>query len=197
MNIFLLRHGETEHNMKKLYYGKLDALLNEQGIKQAEIVKERLKNIRFNAVYTSEMKRAVDTAKIVLKDKKYKIIKDSRINEMDLGIFEGKSYKEIEKLYPEEWKNWCENWKEFAPPKGESFIQFYGRIKSFFEDILKLKEENILIVTHGGVIKNIYSYIMEENLDMFWKFGTKNGDLAIVKYEYGNLYLDSIVHAEK
>ena len=124
------------------------------------------------------------------------IIKDKRINEMNLGVFEGKNYEENQRDYPEEWKRWTEDWKSYAPPKGESYIEFYNKIKGFIEDIIKQNDEDILIVTHGGVIKSIYAYILGENLDLFWKFGTKNGDLTLIKYEYGNFYIDSIVHAE-
>lgn len=196
MNIYLLRHGQTESNSKKVYYGKLDVELNVKGKAQCEAIGKRLKDIPFNKVYTSTMKRAVQTAEIALSAKKYEFIKDERINEMNLGEFEGKNYEENQKNYPEEWKKWTEDWKGYAPPNGESYIEFYNRIKNFIEDIIKHDDENILIVTHGGVIKSIYAYILGGNLDVFWKFGTKNADLTLIKYEYGNFYIDSIVHCE-
>lgn len=196
MNIYLLRHGQTESNSKKVYYGKLDVELNVKGKAQCEAISKRLKDIPFNKVYTSTMKRAIHTAEIALSAKKYEFIKDERINEMNLGEFEGKNYEENQKNYPEEWKKWTEDWKGYAPPNGESYIEFYNRIKSFIEDIINQEDENILIVTHGGVIKSIYAYILGENLDVFWKFGTKNADLTLIKYEYGNFYIDSIVHCE-
>ncbi|WP_027624237.1 alpha-ribazole phosphatase [Clostridium lundense] len=196
MNIYLLRHGQTESNSKRVYYGKLDVELNDEGKTQCEAAGKRLKNISFNKVYTSGMKRAIQTAEIALYGKKVELIKDERINEMNLGDFEGKNYEENESQYPEEWKKWTEDWKGYAPPKGESYIEFYNRVKNFIEDIIKLEHENILIVTHGGVIKSIYAYILGENPDLFWKFGTKNGDLTLIKYEYGNFYIDSIVHCE-
>lgn len=197
MNIYLLRHGETESNNKKVYYGKLDVELNQRGKAQSEAAGSKLKGIKFNKVYTSTMKRAVQTAQVAVKNKECEFIKDERINETNLGVFEGKNYEENQRDYPEEWKKWTENWKSYAPPKGESYIEFYNRIKSFIEDIIKQDDENILIVTHGGVIKSIYAYILGENLDLFWKFGTKNGDLTLIKYEYGNFYIDFIVHCEE
>ncbi|PRR78288.1 Phosphoserine phosphatase 1 [Clostridium liquoris] len=197
MNIYLLRHGETESNSKKVYYGKLDVELNQKGKAQSEAAGSKLKEIKFNKVYTSTMKRAVQTAQIAVKNKECEFIKDKRINEMNLGVFEGKNYEENQRDYPEEWKRWTEDWKSYAPPKGESYIEFYNKIKGFIEDIIKQNDEDILIVTHGGVIKSIYAYILGENLDLFWKFGTKNGDLTLIKYEYGNFYIDSIVHCEE
>lgn len=194
MNLYFVRHGETEHNKNKYYYGSLDVKLTEKGILQAERATELLKDIKFDKVFVSERKRAVKTAEILLKSRQYNLTKDARINEMNFGAFEGKSYEKIQELYPKEWKTWCEDWKNASPPGGESYVEFYHRIKSFMDDIIKLDEDNVLIVTHSGVIRSIYCYVLDGNLDYFWSFGSKNGDISIVKYEYGNLYIDSITH---
>lgn len=194
MNLYFVRHGETEHNKKKCYYGSIDVNITNRGILQAEKGAEKLKNINFNKVYASELKRTSQTASILLQKKQYDLIKDKRINELNFGIFEGKSHEEIREMYSEEWKLWCDDWQNFVPPEGESYIQFYTRIKSFMDDILKLNEENVLIVAHGGVIRSIYCYLLGGNLDFFWNFGSENGDITIIKYEYGNLYIDSITH---
>lgn len=190
MNIYLVRHGETEKNTLKKYYGNLDVGLNERGKVQCEYLREKLKNIEFNKVYTSKMKRTIETADIILQDRNHEIIKDNRLNEMSMGDFEGKDHKELEKLYPKEWKAWCEYWKECSPPKGESYREFYLRVKEFIEEVLKEDVENILIIAHGGVIKSIYTYILGEDFDIFWKVSSRNGELSLIKYEYGNLYLE-------
>lgn len=194
MNLYFARHGETVHNKNKCYYGSIDVDITENGILQAEKGSELLRNIDFNKVYVSEMKRTVQTANILLKDKQCSLIQDKRINEINFGVFEGKGYNELEKLYSKEWKLWCSDWKGFTPPQGESYIEFYARIKSFMDDILKLDEDNVLIVTHSGVIRSVYCYLLDGNLDFFWKFASQNGDVTLIKYEYENLYIDSIVH---
>lgn len=194
MNLYFVRHGETEYNKSKLYYGKIDVSITQAGIIQAKKASQILKNISFNRVYVSEMKRTEQTAKIILDNKKCTMIKDSRINERNFGEFEGKSYDKIKDRFPEKWKLWCEDWKNTVPPEGESYIQFYSKVKDFMDNILKLKDDNILIVTHSGVIRSIYCYILDGNLDIFWKFASKNGDITLIKYEYENLYIDSISH---
>jgi alpha-ribazole phosphatase len=194
VNLYFVRHGETEKNKSKCYYGSLDVDLTEKGILQAEKAGELLNNINFSKIYVSEKKRAVKTAKILLKDKQYELITDIRINERDFGEFEGKNYEEFKQLYPKELEVWCADWKNISPPKGESYIQLYERVKNFMNDILKLEEENILIVGHGGVIRSVYCYVLGGNMDYFWNFGSNNGDISIIKYEYGNLYIDSITH---
>lgn len=194
MNLYFVRHGETEHNKNKCYYGRTNISITETGIIQSKKVLEILKDINFNKVYLSDMKRAEETADIITNNRGYNTIKDSRINERDFGVFEGKNYDEIRELYPDEWKLWCEDWKNTSPPKGESCVEVYSRVKDFMDDILKSNEENILIVTHSGVIRSVYCYVLGSNIDFFWKFGSKNGDITVLKYEYKNLYIDSIIH---
>lgn len=193
MNLYFVRHGETEANNKKLYYGRMDINLTTQGITQAEKISGLLGNIDFDRVYVSEKKRALKTARIIIKDTSKKFIVDRRINEMDMGEFEGKSYQNIEKLYPEEWKIWCSDWKNAIPPGGESYVQFYLRVKHFMDYLITLKCENILIVTHSGVIRSVYCYVLNNNLDFFWKFSSYNGEVSLIKYEYNNLYIDSMI----
>ncbi|MBA5851246.1 alpha-ribazole phosphatase [Clostridium sp. cel8] len=195
MNIYLVRHGETEANFSGIYYGKNEYDLTKRGIEQSKKLSILLKKINFDKIYISEKKRTLKTANEIFQNK-YKsqeFIVDSRINEMDLGEFEGKNYKDIEKLYPIHWEKWCSDWKNVSPPGGESYVQFYTRVKSFMQDILKMKAENILIITHSGVIRSIYCWVLNDNIDLFWKFASHNGDLSIIKYEYNNLYIDSII----
>ena len=194
MNIYLLRHGQTDENKNKSYYGKLDSDLNEIGKAQAEAAGELLKDINFDTIYISERKRTRKTAELALGKDNLNFIKDGRINEISFGEFEGKDYKEIQKNYPEEYELWNNKWKEFTPPGGESYIQFYDRIKVFMDELIRENHENVLIVTHGGVIRSIYCYVLEGNMNLYWKFSSKNGDLSIIKYEYGNLFIDSITH---
>ncbi|AND85803.1 alpha-ribazole phosphatase [Clostridium tyrobutyricum] len=193
MNLYFVRHGETKANSKKLYYGRMDINLTQKGKCQAERLSGLLGSIDFDMIYTSEKKRALKTARIIVKDVEKRIIVDKRINEMDMGDFEGKSYQDIEKCYPREWKMWCSDWKNVIPPGGESYTQFYLRVKSFMDYLKTLNCENVLIVTHSGVIRSIYCYVLGGNIDFFWKFSSHNGEVSLIKYEYNNLYIDNIV----
>lgn len=194
MNIYLLRHGETEENKNKYYYGKLNVELNETGKLQAEKAGEMLKGIKFDSIYISERKRTRETALLALGNKQHKFMEDSRINEINFGEFEGKNYKEIQEKYPLEYEEWNNNWQQFAPPGGESYQTFYLRVESFIKDLLEIDNENILIVTHGGVVRSIYCYVLGGNLDFYWKFASRNGDISLIRHEYGNIFIDSITH---
>lgn len=193
MNIYIVRHGETEENKNRYYYGSLDVSLNKNGITQAKKAGEELKHIIFDKVYVSERMRTKETAELALGNEAA-VIKDSRINEMNFGVFEGKTYEEIKKLYPEDYKRWEEEWMDFAPNGGESYRVFYSRVENFMEELIKNPCENVLVVTHGGVMRSIYCYVLNGKLDLYWKFSSKNGDISLIKYEYGNLFIDSITH---
>lgn len=196
MNIYLVRHGETEENKNKIYYGKLDVSLNENGRAQALKASEVLREINFDRVYTSERSRTKETASLILNGKSNTFIIDKRINEMDFGEFEGKDYKEIQRLYPKEYEAWNKNWKEVSVPGGESYIEVYKRVEEFMVELLKQNNENVLIVTHGGIMRTIFCYVLGGNLDNFWRFSSKNCDLSLIKYEYGNIFIDSITHTK-
>ncbi|MFX0548680.1 alpha-ribazole phosphatase [Hathewaya histolytica] len=196
MNLYLIRHGYTEENLKSSYYGTMDPELNEKGILQCEFLKERLKDKTFQAVYTSTKKRAIDSAKIILSDYSIKINNQKELDERSFGIFEGLNYEELSSKYKNEYEAWEKDWIGYKIKNGESHLEFSTRVYNFLEKILgKHKEdENIIIVAHAGVIRAIYTYVIDKKVELFWKFGCRNGDLAIIKYEYGNLYIDSIVH---
>ncbi|GAA0182743.1 alpha-ribazole phosphatase [Clostridium sediminicola] len=191
MNIFLVRHGETNENNNKVYYGNIDVSLNHKGKDQMIKTAEYLKNIKFDKIFISERKRTEESA-IIISGSEKELIADKRINELNFGDFEGKSYEQLLDKYPEECTEWSNNWKEFRPPNGESYIEMYNRVENFILDLEKEELENILIVAHSGVMRTFFAYIMDGELNTFWKFSSHNGSVATIKYEYGNWYIDEI-----
>lgn len=191
MKVYLIRHGETEENLKKTYYGDMDCGITDVGIKQAQKLNGVLKNIKFDKVFCSEKLRAKQTLQEIYHGE-YEI--DKRINERNFGIFEGKTYKEIQLTNNKEYDEWINDWKSYPIDGGESFAQFYLRVKNFMEELKSQSYEYVLISTHGGVMGAIYTYIMDENLDLYWKFSTRNGDLSIINCDDGYFYIDSIIN---
>ncbi|GAA0125766.1 MULTISPECIES: alpha-ribazole phosphatase [Clostridium] len=195
MNIYLVRHGETKENKDEKFYGDIDNGLTDYGIYQCEKLRNFLKDKKIDKVYVSEKERTIQTAKEILCDKfNYdEIIRDSRLNERNFGAFEGKKYDELKSEYTKECDEWGKDWIGFKPPEGESYKDMYFRVKSFFQKIIKEDDENVLIVAHSGVIRSIYCYIADDNMELFWKFASKNGDVSIIKYEYNNLFIEGII----
>lgn len=194
MNIYFVRHGKTESNEKGVYYGALDSSINSIGKGQGERLHEYLKNVNFTKAYVSPLKRAKETLALIAPN--CKVVEDARLKERSFGVFEGLTYEEIKKKFPDDHDLWIKNWESFQPEHGESFRGFYDRVKEFILDIEKENEDDILVVTHGGVIRAMYCYILGENLDFYWKFASKNGDVSVIKYEDNYMYIDSIIHID-
>lgn len=196
MKIYIVRHGETEENLKKTYYGTIDCSLTSLGKLQGEKIGQNLSKVKFQKIFCSEKKRAKDTLSYICGEEN--IIIDKRLNERNFGDFEGKTYKELQKEYNEEYQNWTEKWIDYIPPKGESFKEFYERIRTFMEDLKDIESdgENVLIVTHGGVVRAIYCYILDGILDNYWRFSSRNADLSIISINQGYYYIDGIIPLE-
>ena len=176
-NILLIRHGQSEWNKLNLFTGFKNIELSEQGIDEANKAGQNFKNlnIKFDIVFTSELKRAQETAKIILKnldqwDHLYgegKIITDIKLNERDYGDLTGLNKKETaDKFGEEQVHKWRRGYSD-QPPNGESLEDVVRRVKIYFEDsinpaIQRADNNNILIAAHGNslrallIVMNIY-----------------------------------------
>ena len=176
-NILLIRHGQSEWNKLNLFTGFKNIELSEQGIDEANKAGQNFKNlnIKFDIVFTSELKRAQETAKIILKnldqwDHLYgeeKIISDIKLNERDYGDLTGLNKKETaDKFGEEQVHKWRRGYSD-QPPNGESLEDVVRRVKIYFEEsinpaIQSADNNNILIAAHGNslrallIVMNIY-----------------------------------------
>lgn len=181
--IILVRHGETNMNKNNLYHGVLDPQLNNVGVKQAEKVYNIVKNICYDRIFSSPLKRAYKTAEI-LNYKNLKIEISNKIKELNFGIFEGLSYQEISDKYPNELKIATENWKTYNFNTGESPYELQKRSVQFINSLDK--SLNYLIVTHWGVICTVLSYYFSHDLDAYWKFKINNCGIIIIDFDENN-----------
>ena len=176
-NILLIRHGQSEWNKLNLFTGFKNIELSEQGIDEANKAGQNFKNlnIKFDIVFTSKLKRAQETAKIILKnldqwDHLYgegKIITDIKLNERDYGDLTGLNKKETaDKFGEEQVHKWRRGYSD-QPPNGESLEDVVRRVKIYFEEsinpaIQSADNNNILIAAHGNslrallIVMNIY-----------------------------------------
>ena len=159
MRIFLIRHGQSEANKENIIQGHMDSSLSDIGREQAKTAGEILLESKtvFDSVYSSDLSRAKETAKIItgvlgVKD----IVFDERLREMYLGDYEGKNSKE---LTEEEnaFLNSCWDDHDIRVPNGETTNEFKHRIKDIFNEIIASGENDstILVVAHGGSLYHI------------------------------------------
>lgn len=152
MNIFVVRHGQTEWNVMKKMQGSADIELNEKGLSQASNTADMLKDSAFDIIFCSPLKRARQTAKIINDDRGLNIVFDERLRERNYGEFEGTSKSSFD--YNEFWSYQ----KNVKYKKAENVQDFFRRIYSFLDDITSKEYNNILIVCHAGVEKAIECY---------------------------------------
>jgi probable phosphoglycerate mutase len=164
--IIVIRHGETVWNLEGRWQGHFNSPLTKTGIKQAEAVAERFAEVKFATLYSSDLERAIQTAERIAKGTHHQLIPDSRLRERNLGIFEGLTVAEIDEQFPEH----SMKYKSFDPdhiiPEGESMRQFSQRIRGCFKDLAKKhKGETILAVAHGGVLNQLFKFVINVPLD--------------------------------
>lgn len=165
MKIYLIRHGKTIANEKRLYCGKTDLPLSEAGISELESLKELYKDIdKTNLVfYTSGKKRANESLEILFDKPNYLI--DHRLEEMNFGDFEMKSYNDLKEDIA--YKEWISDVNNNRTPNGESSKDQEQRVIEAFKDILNNNNKDVVIMTHGGSIYYIYQYLMHSNMNIY------------------------------
>lgn len=174
-NIYVVRHGETDWNKELRFQGKTDIKLNDTGREQALKLRPVVQNLQIDAVFSSSLSRAYETAEIATQDLKLFIQKDDRLRETDVGEAEGLTRDEIEQKYGldwiTKWRSYEERLLDLSFPQGESKREMMFRARQAFLDIAQnTGKNNIIIFTHGMLMRAL-TYIFAEgvawDLDFF------------------------------
>lgn len=179
--IYLVRHGETEWNHCGRYQGHSDIPLNDRGRYQAELLRERLRKVTLHRVYTSDLKRARETATIIARPHNLEVTEVRGLRELNFGAWEGMTSKEIAANYPREWEIWRKKTACMITPQGENFQELRARAWTAFENIVRENsQKNILLVAHGGSLRTIICNVLKMELDNVWYFRLDNSSVSIV-----------------
>lgn len=182
--LFLVRHGETEWNALGKFQGCIDIELSEEGIFQANLLKEKVQN-SFDYIYSSPLKRALDTANIICSNKNIKPKVEPNLREINFGEWEGLTSKEIEELYPENFIKW-KNDELTAPICGGDLSLKLASIRAS-KAILKIinnhKNKTIMIVCHGGIIKAGLIGLFNWNMTMYHQIILGNTSICKLTFD--------------
>lgn len=176
MDIIMIRHGQSEDNVAKVF-GTFESPLSQRGIDEIKVTKENLKQYEFNKVYYSPFIRTAET----LEHLGLTGTADKRIGEYDFGIFSGLTNSTIEEDYPLEYEQWIDNPNDYIIREGESLRLVYKRVKEFIEERVE-ENENVLLVTHAGVIRLALCWVFDD-IDYFFKFKVDNGSINIISID--------------
>lgn len=188
--VYLVRHGETEWNNSGRYQGHSDVALSSQGRRQAELLRERLRHISFDAVYSSDLLRARETAAIIAAVHGLNVKTDEAFREINFGAWEGLTYREIVAAFPHEWESWRWDPANVVIPGGESFRQVKERVwRAFRMMVEREKGHNLLLVAHGGSLRALICAVLGMDLTAVWRFRLDNTGVSIVDCYNGDFIL--------
>jgi broad specificity phosphatase PhoE len=187
MKIYLVRHGESQSNEQKLFVGQGDVPLSEHGLAQAKKTAEFLKNIEVDAIYSSDLTRAFETAMQTAKLKNLAIIKDAGLRELNIGKYEFTPYEIMLTKYSDKWNGWLTNFAEAFFEEGESVKEVQDRV---VKTITKIAEQNanktVFIFSHATSIRCFAAYCNGDGLQSVNKISwVSNASVTEINYENG------------
>jgi probable phosphoglycerate mutase len=160
--LIIVRHAEAVGNVIREFHGWTDEGITEKGQLQASKVAERLKNIPIDVIYSSSMKRTMETARYISKVKNLPIIPVDDLKEINGGLWEGMTWNQLAAKYPDEYDIWENKPHLCQMPEGENMKDFQHRVITAVMSILEKEAgKNILIVTHGTVIRVLLCRLKE------------------------------------
>lgn len=163
--IIMVRHGQSESNVKKTFTGQLNAPLTETGRKQALRMAQYLDKYRLDKIYVSSLERAVETAQPIALRQNCPLEKRDELMEINSGLWQGLTFTEIAEKYPQTYEAWRENIGLATPDGGETCKELYDRVTAFFKNVLEEPEETVCLVCHATPIRMMESFILAGSAD--------------------------------
>ena len=180
--LILIRHGQTAWNRRRRYAGSTDVGLSPVGRMQARKLRQRLEKENIRKIFTSDLRRAAQTAALVFKNRRIEETSDFR--EIHFGCFEGHTPREILKTHGALYRKWLKDPSSVTIPGAESLSDFRSRIQRVFKKIAsRYSEKTVAVVCHGGVISAFLTSVVETK--DFWKWIPDSASITAVEYERG------------
>ena len=172
MELFIARHGETEANAGRRVQGSgVDTPLTEKGISQAKMLGKSVEGMAFDAIYSSPLKRAMDTARIAF-GQETQILTDKRLVEVGLGDAEGMTWEEFHEIYQGD-RLMLDPPAYIPPPNGEHLKDMIARMDSFLMDLANLANspnssksgyKRVFVLAHGYVLRVVYACSVDKSV---------------------------------
>jgi broad specificity phosphatase PhoE len=198
--LILVRHGETEWNRVERFRGRIDIELNETGRRQARAVAQRLSGWQIGAIYSSPLKRALQTAQPIAEAFSLAVAILEGMTDVDYGMWAGLSAEEARAQYPEVYETWVHTPLLTRFPQGESLQQVQDRAWSALEKISSAHEgETVLLVSHVVVNRVLICAALGLVGDAFWRIGQDNAAINVLHGANGRyrvLLLNDTCHLE-
>lgn len=179
--LLLVRHGITEFNSTRRFSGYSDPEMSTAGYEQVERLCDRLANEKIDAVYSSDLKRALVTAEVISSGREVDIVACPELREMNYGDAEGLTFQEISSRYPDVAKLIANFNLELKFPGGESFRGFIERTSKFLDRLNEhAPSESILVVAHSGPLRVLVCALLGIDQNHWRQIGCDNASLSIM-----------------
>lgn len=170
MQLYLIRHTKVSIN-SGICYGQSDIALANTFEDEAQKIKSQISEIYFDKIYSSPLIRCKRLSEILFNSN---VIYDDRLMELNFGEWEMQEWNKI--THPII-NRWMTDFVNTPCPNGESFVDLHNRVKTFLSELKNKTCQNVVIITHGGVIRSIFSYIQNEDLRNAFKREIKYGEV--------------------
>lgn len=191
--LILIRHGESTWNRERRIQGQLDPPLSEQGHEQARRVAGRLAPRRVEALYTSDLLRASQTAAAIASALGVEARPMKELREIFLGDWEGLHTDELAQRFPEAWDAWTREPSWDVVPRGEGASAFEGRVVSAMDRLFEQHSRgDAIVVTHGGVIQIALHRVVGRPSQGLFPFRISNGSVSIVERRNGRMVIATV-----
>ncbi|MEN6355816.1 MAG: histidine phosphatase family protein [Armatimonadota bacterium] len=183
ITLYLVRHGETVHNLEGRIQGHADSPLTPLGIKQAQAAAARLASEKFDAIYSSDLGRALATAEIISAPHNLPVQATDLIREAYFGKVQGLTQSEFEEKYPEDYRKWREHPAQNRPPGSETLESMISRCGKFLQMIPEKHRdgERLLVVVHGGSLRGLICAACGQGPAFFRCMAMSNAGISILE----------------
>ena len=187
--IILARHGETAWNVAEVFRGRLGVELNETGQKQAALLAEYLSNLGIEALYSSPLPRALQTAEAIAEHCKLEVNIEARLTDLDFGQWQGLSLQEVRGKYGELYLLWEDHPEQIRMPDGESLGDVRERAIPVVDDLISKHAGRVVLVSHRVVNKVLICALLGLDNSHFWNIRQNTCGITDFIYERGRFIL--------
>jgi len=189
-SIYLVRHGQTAWNKEEIFRGRTDVPLDETGLKQAELVSEYFKGMEIDAIYSSPLSRALQTAQKIAQFNDLKVHPLPGIIDMSFGKWEGRPHQEIREKDSKTYRQWVEEPHLVRLPGGEGLDDVRVRAMAALEEVMrKHPEKTLVLVSHRVICKVLICAILNLDNSHFWQITQDTTAINLIQYRKGKYIL--------
>ncbi len=201
-HLYLIRHGQTEWNLAGRYQGQSDVPLSQKGLEQARSLAKFFPARQLDVIYSSDLQRAVSTAEAVAERFSLQVQTRRELRELNFGAWEGLSYEQIVKEWPDALRDFFAHPDVLHIPEGESFPALQARAVACIRSIVQEnKGKSIAVFSHGAILRTILADALMTPLSNVWRFRQSNTAVNRIDYAEEGIpvveYINNTAHLSK